>query len=148
MNLKSYEILSPKDVFYLGPSEVVYAIARFGAHKGDYMFHCHNLIHEDNDMMRAMSVVDSATTTKNPDSAKPFIINRLYNLVYNNYKYADPMLGETAAKPSGLVRSMTPAYASQTLGKNLYRIFYPTPSDIVYMNGAKNPWQSQWCPVK
>jgi hypothetical protein len=57
------------------------------------------------------------------------------------------MLGETAAKPSSLVRTMTPAYASQTLGKNLYRIFYPTASDIVYMNGAKNPWQSQWCPI-
>jgi len=150
MNLKSYEILSPKDVFYLGPSEVVYAIARFGAHKGDYMFHCHNLIHEDNDMMRAMSIVDTTigkTSVTTIDKSSPFIINRLYNLVYNNYKYADPMLGETAAKPSGLVRSMTPAYASQTLGKNLYRIFYPTPSDIVYMNGAQNPWQSQWCPL-
>lgn len=145
--LKPYEILSPKDVFYLGPSEVVYVIARFGAHKGDYMFHCHNLIHEDNDMMRAMSIVDSATTTKNPDSAKPFIVNRLYNLVYNNFKYADPMLGETAAKPSAQVRTLTPAYASQTLAKNLYRIFYPTPSDIVFMRGARNPWQSKWCPI-
>lgn len=147
MFLKSYENMSPKDVFYLGPSQVVYAIARFGAHKGDYMFHCHNLIHEDNDMMRAMSVIDSATTTKNPDSAKPFIINRLYNLVYNNFKYADPMLGETAARASSLARSMTSSYANQTLYKNLYRIFYPTPSDIVYMNGALNPWQSQWCPI-
>ncbi len=147
MLLRPYENLSPKDVFYLGPSEVVYAIARFGAHKGDYMFHCHNLIHEDNDMMRAMSIVDSATTTKNPTSAQPFIINRLYNLVYNNYKYADPMLGETAAKPSSLVRTMTNSYVAQTLGKNLYRIFYPTPSDITFMRGARNPWQSQWCPV-
>jgi FtsP/CotA-like multicopper oxidase with cupredoxin domain len=147
ISLRSYEILSPKDVFYLGPSEVVYAIARFGAHKGDYMFHCHNLVHEDNDMMRAMSMVDSVTTTKNPDSAKPFLINRLYNLVYNNYKYADPMLGETAAKPSSLVRTMTISYANQTLYKNLYRIFYPTPNDITYMAGAKNPWQSQWCPI-
>jgi FtsP/CotA-like multicopper oxidase with cupredoxin domain len=147
MLLRPYENLSPKDVFYLGPSEVVYAIARFGAHKGDYMFHCHNLIHEDNDMMRAMSIVDSATTTKNPTSAQPFIINRLYNLVYNNYKYADPMLGETAAKPSSLVRTMTNSYVAQTLGKNLYRIFYPKPSDITFMRGARNPWQSQWCPV-
>jgi FtsP/CotA-like multicopper oxidase with cupredoxin domain len=147
LSVKSYENLTPKDVFYLGPSEVVYTIARFGAHKGDYMFHCHNLIHEDNDMMRAMSMVDSSTTTKNSDSAKPYIINRLYNIVYNNFKYADPMLGETAARPSSLVRSMTVAYANQTLYKNLYRIFYPTQSDIVYMKGVKNPWQSEWCPV-
>jgi hypothetical protein len=57
------------------------------------------------------------------------------------------MLGETAAKPSALVRTLTPAYVNQTLYKNLYRIFYPTPSDIVFMRGARNPWQSQWCPL-
>lgn len=147
MVIKTYEYLSPKDVFYLGPSQVVYALVRFGAHKGDYMFHCHNLIHEDNDMMRAMKIINPTDTTANPTSAQPFIINRLYNLVYYNFKYEDPMLGETSAKPSGLVRTMTNSYVAQTLGKNLYRIFYPTPSDIVYMRGAKNPWQSQWCPA-
>lgn len=147
VGLRTNEIWSPKDVFYLGPSEVVYVLARFGPHKGDYMFHCHNLMHEDRDMMRAMSMVDSATTTKNPLSAQPFIINRLYGLVYNNWKYADPMLGETAAKPSAQARTLTTAYVNQTLYKNLYRIFYPTPSDIVYMRGARNPWQSAWCPL-
>ena len=147
LGLRTNEILSPKDVFYLGPSEVIYVLARFGPHKGDYMFHCHNLIHEDNDMMRAMHVMDSTMTTKNPDSAKPFLINRLNNLVYNNWKYEDPMLGETAAKPSALTRTLTTAYVNQMLSKNLYRIFYPTPSDIVFMNGAKNPWQSAWCPL-
>jgi len=147
MVIKTYEYLSPKDVFYLGPSQDVYALVRFGPHKGDYMFHCHNLIHEDNDMMRAFKVINSTQTTKNPTSAQPFIINRLYNLVYNNFKYEDPMLGETLARPSGSVRTMTNAYVAQTLGKNLYRIFYPTPSDITFMRGARNPWQSQWCPV-
>ena len=147
MVIKTYENFSPKDVFYLGPSQNVYVLARFGAHKGDYMFHCHNLIHEDNDMMRAMKIINPTDTTANPTSAQPFIINRLYNLVYYNFKYEDPMLGETSAKPSGLVRTMTNSYVAQTLGKNLYRIFYPTPSDIVYMRGAKNPWQSQWCPA-
>jgi len=43
---------------------------------------------------------------------------------------------------------MTTAYITQTLGKNLYRIFYPLPADIVLMKGASNPWQSMWCPVK
>ena len=147
VGLRTNEIWSPKDVFYLGPSEVIYVLARFGPHKGDYMFHCHNLVHEDHDMMRAMSMVDSQLTTKNPLSAQPFIINRLYNLVYNNWKYADPMLGETAARPSSQVRTMTDTYVNQTLYKNLYRIFYPLPSDIVYMKGAKNPWQSVWCPL-
>jgi FtsP/CotA-like multicopper oxidase with cupredoxin domain len=146
MVLRTYEQLSPKDVFYLGPSEVVYVVARFGPHKGDYMFHCHNLVHEDNDMMRAMKVVDSSLG-KNAQSAEPFIINRLYGLVYNNWKYSDPMLGETAARPSALVRTLTPSYVNQTLYKNLYRIFYPLPSDIVFMRGARNPWQVQWCPI-
>lgn len=146
LNLRSNEIWSPKDVFYLGPSEIVYVLARFGPHKGDYMFHCHNLIHEDNDMMRAMRMVHGSMG-KNSATAQPFIINRLYNLVYNNWKYEDPMLGETSPRPSSLVRTMTDSYVNQTLYKNLYRIFYPTPSDIVYMKGAKNPWQSQWCPI-
>ena len=151
VNLRTYEQLAPKDVFYLGPSETVYVLARFGAHKGDYMFHCHNHIHEDNDMMRAMRIVNTnvgKTSSTTISKSSPFIINPLYNIVYNNWKYADPMLGETAAKPSGLTRTMTTAYITQTLGKNLYRIFYPLPSDITLMNGSSNPWQSKWCPVK
>jgi FtsP/CotA-like multicopper oxidase with cupredoxin domain len=145
--LRTNEILSPKDVFYLGPSEEIYVLARFGPHKGDYMFHCHNLIHEDKDMMRSMHMMNSVNTTKNPDSAKPFIINRLNNLIYNNWKYDDPMLGETGPVPSSKARTYSLRYVNQTLHKNLYRIFYPRPSDIVYMKGVPNPWQSKWCPV-
>jgi hypothetical protein len=102
-------------------------------------------------MMRAMRMVDTQlgkTSSTTISKSSPFIINPLYNIVYNNWKYADPMLGETAAKPSGLTRTMTTAYITQTLGKNLYRIFYPLPSDITLMKGASNPWQSRWCPVK
>jgi hypothetical protein len=33
---------------------------RFGAHRGNYMFHCHNLVHEDHDMMRAYVTVGGA----------------------------------------------------------------------------------------
>jgi len=61
--VKTYELLSPNDILYLGP------------HKGDYMFHCHNLIHEDDDyMMRAFSVI----------GAHPFIINGFANIIYSN----------------------------------------------------------------
>lgn len=145
--LRTNEYLSPKDVFYLGPGNTIYVIARFGAHKGDYMFHCHNLIHEDNDMMRAFRVMNHKTSL-NSATATPFIINKLNNLVYNNWKYADPLFGDTAAKPSQLVRTMSDSYVNLTLSKNLYRIFYPLPEDIVMMNGTNNPWQSQWCPLK
>jgi spore coat protein A len=44
----------PKDVFYTGEHETVTMLMQFttGAHEGGrYMVHCHNLVHEDNDMM-------------------------------------------------------------------------------------------------
>jgi FtsP/CotA-like multicopper oxidase with cupredoxin domain len=146
LGVREYEKLSPKDVFYLGPSNNVYAIIRFGAHKGDYMFHCHNLIHEDNDMMRAYKIIHSHMG-KTAHTAEPFVINKLYGIVYNNWNYDDPMLGETAAKPASQTRSLSRIAVSNILSKNLYRIFYPTPTDIQLMEGAANPWQSKWCPA-
>ncbi len=45
----------PKDVVYLGPNEKVKLLMRFdvtpGSSGGRYMVHCHNLVHEDHDMM-------------------------------------------------------------------------------------------------
>ena len=144
--VREYENMSPKDVFYLGPSNTIYVVARFGAHKGDYMFHCHNLIHEDNDMMRAFRVTHSHMGP-NSVSANPFVLNPLNNIIYNNWKYADPMLGETNAKQSSLMPVFNQEYLTTTLNKNLYRIFYPLSSDVALMNGADNPWQSKWCPI-
>jgi spore coat protein A, manganese oxidase len=46
----AYE-LGPKDTVYVGENETVRVIARFGPHLGRYMMHCHNLVHEDHDMM-------------------------------------------------------------------------------------------------
>ena len=41
----------PKDVAYVGEGETVRVIAKFGPQVGRYMIHCHNLVHEDHDMM-------------------------------------------------------------------------------------------------
>jgi FtsP/CotA-like multicopper oxidase with cupredoxin domain len=41
----------PKDVVYVGENETVRVLMRFGPHLGRYMMHCHNLVHEDHDMM-------------------------------------------------------------------------------------------------
>jgi FtsP/CotA-like multicopper oxidase with cupredoxin domain len=41
----------PKDTAYVGEDETVRVIMRFGPHRGRYMVHCHNLVHEDHDMM-------------------------------------------------------------------------------------------------
>ena len=46
--------LGPKDVFYLGENESVTALMQFDTQpkgEGKYMIHCHNLVHEDHDMM-------------------------------------------------------------------------------------------------
>ncbi|MGL5081152.1 MAG: multicopper oxidase family protein [Microcoleaceae cyanobacterium] len=54
-NIQSYE-KGWKDVFYLGEGQEIDVITKFGPHKGKYMIHCHNLVHEDHDMMRAFEV--------------------------------------------------------------------------------------------
>jgi FtsP/CotA-like multicopper oxidase with cupredoxin domain len=43
--------LGPKDVVYVGEGETVRVIMRFEHEQGRYMMHCHNLVHEDHDMM-------------------------------------------------------------------------------------------------
>ncbi|GER24255.1 spore coat protein A [Zafaria cholistanensis] len=51
----AYE-LGPKDVVYVGEGEKVEVLMRFGPHRGRYMIHCHNLPHEDHDMMTQFRV--------------------------------------------------------------------------------------------
>ena len=65
-NVRPYE-KGPKDVAYVGEEETVRVAMRFSgpsagegwpAPKGRYMMHCHNLVHEDHDMMMQFSVGD------------------------------------------------------------------------------------------
>ena len=55
----------PKDVVYLGENETVRVIMRFEG-CGKYMVHCHNLVHEDHDMMTQYEVVDPADARRRP----------------------------------------------------------------------------------
>jgi hypothetical protein len=48
--------LGPKDVAYVGENETVRVIMRFEHQRGRYMMHCHNLVHEDHDMMTQFEV--------------------------------------------------------------------------------------------
>jgi FtsP/CotA-like multicopper oxidase with cupredoxin domain len=48
--------LGPKDVVYTGEGETVRLIMKFAPHVGRYMIHCHNLVHEDHDMMGQFGV--------------------------------------------------------------------------------------------
>jgi spore coat protein A len=58
----------PKDVVYLGENETVRVLMKFEHHRGRYMIHCHNLPHEDHDMMNQFSVGYTAGT---PDPNDP-----------------------------------------------------------------------------
>ncbi|NUR08443.1 MAG: multicopper oxidase domain-containing protein [Nocardioidaceae bacterium] len=65
-NVKPFE-KGPKDVVYVGENETVEVAMRFAGPKagpgwrtprGRYMMHCHNLVHEDHDMMMQFGVGD------------------------------------------------------------------------------------------
>jgi hypothetical protein len=51
-----YESAGLKDVVWLAKNEKVLVEAHYAPWNGVYMFHCHNLIHEDQDMMAAFNV--------------------------------------------------------------------------------------------
>ena len=69
-----YEI-GPKDVAYVGEGETVRVIAKFGPRTGKYMMHCHNVVHEDHDMMTNWEVgtggPDPVTTAPPRPATKP-----------------------------------------------------------------------------
>lgn len=55
-----YESAAQQDVVWLGPNEKVTVIARYAPWAGLYMFHCHNLIHEDHEMLAEFNVTQIA----------------------------------------------------------------------------------------
>ncbi len=68
-----------KDVFRVGHFETVRVIAKFGRRNGDYlegvyMFHCHNLVHEDHSMMSQFEVGHNGPS---PFSAPPLPISEM-----------------------------------------------------------------------
>ena len=46
-----------KDTATVNPGDILTILARFEGYTGKYVFHCHMLEHEDNDMMRPFLVV-------------------------------------------------------------------------------------------
>ena len=61
----------PKDVVYVGESEIVRLLVRFDGQVGKYMVHCHFLAHEDHDMMTQFEVFDPDRPADDPFSAPP-----------------------------------------------------------------------------
>ncbi|KAL1643179.1 hypothetical protein SLS61_009379 [Didymella pomorum] len=54
--LMPYEKVALKDVMWLDVNEQIDVVARYAPWDGVYMFHCHNLIHEDHEMLAAFNV--------------------------------------------------------------------------------------------
>jgi FtsP/CotA-like multicopper oxidase with cupredoxin domain len=59
-----------KDVVVLNGTETVRVVARFAPHRGKYMMHCHNIVHEDHDMMTQFEVGENGQDPLS-DRAKP-----------------------------------------------------------------------------
>lgn len=59
-----------KDVVLLNPFETVRVIAKFAPHRGKYMMHCHNIVHEDHDMMTQFEIGKGGADPMG-DRAKP-----------------------------------------------------------------------------
>ena len=73
----------PKDVAYVGENETIRAIMRFGDKDrkdqdvtGRYMIHCHNLPHEDHDMMTQFRVGDDVA---GPTGNDPMLSDAAYD---------------------------------------------------------------------
>ena len=59
--------------FDVGEREIVRVLVKFGPHRGKYIMHCHNLPHEDHDMMVQFSVglADGEVDANDPITAAP-----------------------------------------------------------------------------
>lgn len=55
-----------KDVVFLGENETVRVLAKFDQGQGRYMMHCHNLVHEDHDMMAQFVIRNDAVEADDP----------------------------------------------------------------------------------
>jgi bilirubin oxidase len=119
-----------KDVFYIMPNEIVQVIMKFEDYADDsmpYMYHCHNLMHEDNGMMAQFIVTSSPSGIKdvvamddgisiypNPVSgvaniklkdaapAQVFIYNSTGQLVYEEALFSGSMKLDTRQWSNGL----------------------------------------------
>ena len=54
--IPAYEAAALKDIVILNSQETVRVLAKYAPWDGLYMFHCHNLVHEDGEMMAVFNV--------------------------------------------------------------------------------------------
>ena len=112
----NYE-LGPKDVAYVGENETVRLITKFSHQTGRYMIHCHNLPHEDHDMMTQFRVGTDNADNDPMTSAPAGPIGAGGGLtvipVVNTSTPATPTATPTAV-PTTAATTATPAPATTT----------------------------------
>jgi len=109
-------------VVFLGPNEILRVVARWGPESGDYMMHCHNLIHEDNDMMVAFRSVGNRLVFDKMNRTfagldlplDPDGINR---------PFIEPL--SDRSQPFSNLTVVGLPFLEHTLQRNLYRTIYP-----------------------
>jgi bilirubin oxidase len=95
-----YESAGRKDVVYLAPGETVQVIARYAPWAGVYMFHCHNLIHEDHELVLVCLPSLINTSNYHTRMLDAFNVTQLAKWGYTNDTiFIDPMQPEFLAKP-------------------------------------------------
>jgi FtsP/CotA-like multicopper oxidase with cupredoxin domain len=108
--LYGYETQGLKDVVWLGPGETVTVEAHYAPWDGVYMFHCHNLIHEDVRMTPSSSRPASQLTELclQHDMMAAFNVTALLDLGYSETAFRDPMEARWRAEPVAAAK-FTPA---------------------------------------
>ncbi|KAK5660756.1 hypothetical protein OQA88_12122 [Cercophora sp. LCS_1] len=123
-----YESAGLKDVVWLGREEKVLVEAHYAPWDGVYMFHCHNLVHEDDDMMAA------------------FNVTALPGLGYGDTSFADPMAEEWRAKPYSVSDYLdrTGPFSDDGIEDTVFAMVARKPyRESTYSNGtlARRNWQ-------
>lgn len=125
-----YEAAGLKDVVWLGRGETAIVEAHYAPWDGVYMFHCHNLIHEDHDMMAA------------------FNVTALSNWGYNDTTiFLDPMESKFRAKAFGAgdFQARTGLFSDEAIAAAVKELAEEDPySHVADVNDAlDNYWKGQ-----
>ena len=129
-----------KDVFFVGFNEHVTIAFWVDTNRGTYMFHCHNLIHEDDDMLLAFTVTreeyDSDAVPMSEDPA--FIGNQDTGPFDSRFPFATKVMPGDSAENGGFEGEDAPRYVhprSATGGAN---------SGIVTASGYMFEYEKLW----
>jgi hypothetical protein len=108
----------PKDVVYVGESEKVRVIMRFENQRGKYMMHCHNLVHEDHDMMVQFEVGDGGDDPIKADPCKDQ--GEMGDLVpHDDNDHGSPGGSTTISVPAAPAPAPAPAPQVKVLGSKV-----------------------------